>query len=63
MDTSAQVRRLERFEAEHPEWQILSPDDVRSVLRGESEWRALGPGGLVRAAELGDLLDEIEGKR
>ena len=64
MDTSDQVIRLAHFKREHPEWSILSPADVRSVLRGETEWRALGPGGdLIRAIELSDLLDQIEGKR
>ena len=64
MDTTDQVRRLKRFEAEHPEWQVISPASPRSVLRGETEWRALGPGGqFARAMELRDLLDEIEGKR
>ena len=63
-DNGDQVMRLRHFKAEHPEWSILSPADIRSVLRGEVEWRALGPGGqLVRAIELSDLLDEIEGKR
>ena len=47
-----------------PEWSILSPADIRSVLRGELEWRALGPDGqLIRAIELRDLLDEIERQR
>ena len=56
-----QVKRKERFLAAHPEWRILSPKDVRSVLRGETAWRALGPGGLIRATELSYLLDELEG--
>ena len=37
MDTTDQVRRLKRFEAEHPEWQVISPASPRSVLRGEIE--------------------------
>ena len=64
MDTEDQVTRLRDFKAEHPEWSILSPADIRSVLRKETEWRALGPGGrLIRSMELRDLLDEIEGTR
>ena len=65
MDSNGdQVTRLRHFKDEHPEWSILSPADVRSVLRGETEWRALGPGGrLIREIELRDLLDEMEGKR
>ena len=64
MDTTDQVIRLSHFKDEHPEWSILSPADIRSVLRGELEWRALGPDGqLIRAIELRDLLDEIERQR
>ena len=56
-----QVARLRRLQARHPKWQIISPRDIRSVLRGEVEWRALSPGGeLIRARELRDLLNEIE---
>ena len=63
MDVRDQVRRLEYFKAEHPEWSILSPADVRSVLRGETEWRALGPDGqLIRAMELRELLDVLEAR-
>ena len=64
VDNGDQVRRLSRFKIEHPEWQVISPKDIRSVLRGETEWRAEGPGGhIARAMELSDLLDELEGKR
>ncbi len=63
-DNGDQVMRLNHFKREHPEWSVLSPADIRSVLRGELEWRALGPDGqLVRAIELRDLLDEIERQR
>ena len=63
-DNGDQVTRLGRFKAEHPEWQVISPADIRSVLRGEVLWRAEGPDGHVAfATELRDLLDELEGKR
>lgn len=59
-DMDDQVKRRARFEHQHPEWQIISPSDIRSILRGETEWRALGPGGLIRARELEELLDRLE---
>ena len=64
MDVSDQVKRLEHFKAEHPEWSILSPADIRSELRGEKEWRAqLGPyGEPIRAMELRELLDVLEAR-
>ena len=55
-----QVKRKDRFLAEHEEWEILSPLDPRSVIRGETGYRALGPPGLIRDPELGGLLDQLE---
>lgn len=56
-----QVIRKERMLAAHPEWGIVSPFSLRSILRGESSWRALGPAGqFFRERELCDLLDRIE---
>lgn len=50
-----------RFQAEHPEWNFISPADPRSRLRGETDWRAVGPGGdVVRDPELRGLLDQLE---
>ena len=62
-DTTDQVVRLERFRAQHPGWEVIAPQHLRSQVRDETDWRALGPESqLVRAMELRDLLDEIEGK-
>ena len=55
-----QVRRRAGFEAAHPEWRIISPQNIRSILRQETEWRAEGPAGLIRDRELGGLLDQLD---
>lgn len=57
-----QVKRKYRFQAEHPEWHFISPLDPRSLMRGETDWRAIGPPGsdLVRDPELRGLLDRLE---
>ena len=61
MDTEDQVKRLRRFTTEHSEWQVLSPQDVISTLRGETEWRASSTDGqFVHSADLRDLLDQME---
>lgn len=56
-----QVVRKVRFFAAHPEWHFISPTEPRSLLKGETCWQAIGPGGrTVRERELRDLLDELE---
>ena len=60
-DTTDQVKRLLQFSTRHPGWQVISPRDTRSVLRGELDWRATGPGNqFIRERELSDLIDEME---
>lgn len=60
MGNDDQVRRLYRFRHEHPEWQIISPGDIRSVVRSETGWTARGPEDVLHATELRVLLDDLE---
>jgi hypothetical protein len=58
-----QVVRKNRFQSAHPEWHFISPQEPRALLRGETHWQAIGPGGdRVRERQLGELLDELEKK-
>jgi hypothetical protein len=56
-----QVKRKHRFQTGHPEWHFISPLEPRSVLRRETDWRAVGPGGdVIRGTDLRDLLDQLD---
>ena len=55
-----QVKRRMRFQAEHPEWHVVSPSSPGALLRGETDWVARCGGTVVRGRELRDILDQME---
>lgn len=55
-----QVKRRMRFQADHPEWHIVSPASPSALLRGETDWIARRGETEIRGRELRDVLDQAE---